>query len=123
MMQKNLLAKYRPHVSCKNGMESITTNVTAKTRDELIYTLEDGEYELYKVVEIKEDGNFNCRKFNISPKSSLRHPELDFGKVGVFHYHGYHNINFEVAREDVQGKVFHFHSLLLTIARNVLAEK
>ena len=122
-MQKNLLAKYRRHGSCKNGMEPVTTNVTAKTRDDLIYTLEEGEYELYKVVEIQEDGNFICRKFNISPKSFLRHPDLDFGKVGVFHYHGFHNILFQVAREDVQGKVFHFHSLLLTISRNVLAEK
>ena len=51
MMQKNLLAKYRRHGSCKNGMEPVTTNVTAKTRDDLIYTLEEGEYELYKVVE------------------------------------------------------------------------
>ena len=57
MMQRNLLAKYRRHGSCKNGMEPVTTNVTAKTRDDLIYTLEEGEYELYKVVEIQEDGN------------------------------------------------------------------
>ena len=123
MMQKHLLGKYRPHPSCQNGMEPVTTHVTAKTRDDLIYTIEDGDYELYKVVEVQEDRNYKCRKFNTSPKSFMRHQDLDFGKVGVFNNHGYHNIFFQVEHKDVKGKVFQFHSLLLTIARNVLAEK
>ena len=99
MMQKHLLAKYRPHPSCRNGMEPVTTHVTPKTRDDLIYTIEDGEYELYKVVEVLEDRNYKCLKFNTLPKSFIRHPDLDFGKV------------------------FQNHSLLVTIARNILAEK
>ena len=75
-MQKNLLAKFCPHGYCKNGMDPVTTNVTPKTRDDLIYTIEEGEYELYKVVEIQEDGNVVN---SISPpKSFLRHPDLDF---------------------------------------------
>ena len=122
-MQKHLLAKYRPHPSCRNGMEPVTTHVTPKTRDDLIYTIEDGEYELYKVVEVLEDRNYKCLKFNTSPKYFIRHPDLDFGKLGIFNNHGYHNIYFQVGHEDVKGKVFQNHSLLLTIARNILAEK
>ena len=83
-MQKNLLAKFRAHGHCKNGMDPVTTNVTPKTRDDLIYTIEEGEYELYKVVEIQEDGNYQCRKFNISPQVLLAAPRSGFPLHAIY---------------------------------------
>ena len=124
MMQKILLGKFRPHSTCKGRMRRITTNVTAKTRDDLIYTCAHGEIDIFKVVEVQPlEQQFMCKKFNISSKSFEKHPDLDFGTVGLFNWHGFHNIHYFVKAKDVKGKAFKFGSLISTIPTNVLLEK
>ena len=69
MMQKLLLRKFRPHSSCEHKMKPVRLGNTPKTRDDLVYTFEDGTYHLYHVKAISEDmSSFTCKEFNVEEK-------------------------------------------------------
>ena len=122
MMQKLLLRKFRPHTSCSVQMKPVRIGQTAKTRDDLVYTLQDGVYRLFQVVDMDED-SFTVHEFNITPKSFRRHQNLDFGVTGVFNNNGYKTGVFVVEKEEIGGKVVMVgNSLLMTVPINILTE-
>ena len=121
MMQKLLLRKFRDHPSCSVNMKPVKVEVTAKKRDNLIYTHEQGQYRLFQVINENED-DFTVKEFNITPKFFRRHQTLDFGVTGVFNNHGYKTEILIVNRFEISGKVILIGSLLFTVPRNILTE-
>ena len=125
MMQKLLLRKMRPHLSCQNKMKPVRLGRTPKTRDDMIYTFKEGMYRLYHVKAIEENENeneFTCKEFNIEEKYFRRHQTLDFGSVGVFKNLGYKTVTVVVKDSEIAGKVIAIGCLLLTSSKNVLTE-
>ena len=122
MMQKLYLRKFRPHGSCQPRMKPIKLGNTPKTRDDYIYTFKCGHFQLYQVKEIV-DGLYRCSEFNTEDKTFRRHPNLNFGCVGIFVNHGFKTQSVTLTREEIAGKVLSIGALLLTASENVLCER
>ena len=104
MMQKLLLRKMRPHLTCQNKMKPVRLGRTPKTRDDMIYTFKEGMYRLYHVKAIEEnEKEFTCKEFSIEEKYFQRHQTLDFGSVGVFENLGYKTVTVVVKDSEISG--------------------
>ena len=120
-MERMLLRKYRPH-KCNPSMKPLKVSRTAKTRNDLIYLRENGEYKYFQVEEVITKKKFRCKQFVIEPKKFNRTMELDFSLVGVFHNRGKMAVERNVKMEEICGKVFSHKGLLMSIPMNVLLE-
>ena len=124
MMEKMLLRKFRPNHDCVIRMKPISVSSTPRSRDDLVYTFEEQEHRMFKVIEIEGGGSrLICREYIISGKIFRRHPTLEFDKVGVYNNHGFKTVRTELQLAEIKGKVFSFGSLLMTIPMNVLTER
>ena len=103
-------------------MKPVKVGNTAKTRDDYIYTFKCGQFHLYQVKEIT-DGLYTCSEFNTEEKTFRRHPNLNFGCVGVFVNHGFKTQSVTITLEEIAGKVLSIGALLMTASRNVLCER
>ena len=104
-MQRMLLKKFRPH-ACVQGIKPVREQDTAKTRDDLIYIFEGGEYKLYKVKKVFGD-RYECLEFNIDEKHFARHTSLNFGLVGVFVNEGKKTVTRRLRKKKWVEKCFH----------------
>ena len=124
IMARLLLSKYRPHGSCLVRMKPIKTSSTPKTRDDLIYTFEDGRYKFYAVDSVNTDvETYCCTELNISPKVFRRHEDLDFGRVGVFQHLGRKTITRDLTLEEIHGKLYSYKGLVMSLPVNILTER
>ena len=121
MMQKLLLRKFRAHSICLPDMKPIVLGATPKTRDDLVYTYVNSQYHLFKVTEI-DDECYICKEFNVTAKNFRRHPNLDFGKVGIFRNFGFKTTVHRLKWSEIRGKVICIGSLLMSVPKNVLVE-
>ena len=121
MMQKLFLRKFRPHGHCHPKMKAVKLGNTPKVQDDYIYAFTSGEAHLYQVKEIVED-QYICSEFNTEDKKFRRHPNLNFGKVGIFVNHGFKTEPVTLSSAEISGKVLAIGALLFTISENVLCE-
>ena len=103
-------------------MKPIRIGCTGKSRDDLIYTFEDGHYTLFKVVSMTGT-RYLCKEYNISGKTFNKEPTLQFQQVGVFNNHGFKTEKITVRPSEIKGKVFSLGAILMTIPSNVLLER
>lgn len=121
-MEKMLLRKYRPHDTCVTEMKPLRPDTTLKSQDNLIYTYEEKQYTLYKVLEVGDNDHYKCVELNIEDKSFSRELTLNFGLVGVFKDHGLTTIEKDIELREIKGKVVSSKGLLFTVAKNILQE-
>jgi hypothetical protein len=74
-------------------------------------------------VESIDEDVIHCSEINIGEKIFQRHPDLDFGLVGVFKDYGKKNIYHDIAKTDIHGKLVRTRGLIITAPNNVLTEK
>lgn len=117
-----LMRKLRPPHQCKTKMKPLKSITTAQSADNLLYTFENNQYCLYKVLECLDNNEFKCVELNIEDKKFQRHQSLNFGKVGVFKNHGLTTVERVLNINEVNGKVFSRKGLLFTVSMNVLEE-
>lgn len=103
-------------------MKPIRPNSTSKARDDLVYIYKEKQYSMYQVLEILDDNYYDCVELNIEEKIFTRHASLNFGKVGVFKYHGLTTIKRNIHIEEINGKVVMNQNLLMTVPMNVLTQ-
>ena len=123
MMQKMLLRKFRPHHDCEQRMKPISVGTTPRCRDDLVYTYNEQQYRMFKVIKILESEQYVAREFNITGKVFKRHPSLHFDTVGVFNNHGFKTEKTVLDLSQIKGKVFSHGSLLMSIPMNILVER
>ena len=122
-MQRILARKYKGNHTCTTKLAPIAVGKTPKKRDDLIYTLVEGFYSLFRVEEILDNEEYYCRQFNIIDKMFPVCPGLNFGLVGVFKNHGFKSGMKIVRENEVKGKVILNQGTLFTVSKNVRAEK
>ena len=99
-------------------------NVTAKEDNSLIYTYtEDGELNIYKIIEKCEGGSFNCNMQGKFKANFPLTPEYNWSEVGVFKIGPVSEETFVVERNSISGKVLQVHGYLITCPTNVLTEQ
>ena len=115
------MRKLRPHRHCQKPIKQIKLGRTSKSRDDLVYTYDSGEYLLLKVEEI--DGQrLHFSEINCTPKIFSRHEDIPFGLVGVFRDFGKRNVFHDINVNDIQGKLVRTRGLIMTIPKNVLIQ-
>ena len=102
-------------------MKPVKVSRNPKTRDDLVYTYEEDQYRFYKVFN-KEDGVLVCNELTMIEKVLPRHATLDFGLVGVFEKLGRKTAETRIPEESINGKVFSYEGLLMSIPKNILCE-
>ena len=94
---------------------------TTKSRDDLVYTFQNGEYLLLKV-ENKVNDILQCSEINCQEKVFARHADLNFGLVGVFQDYGKRSNFHEIHENSIDGKLIRSRGLVMTAPNNVLTE-
>ena len=115
-----MMRKYRPH-NCEKKMKPIKEGKTTKSRDDLVYTFNEGNFLLLKV-ESKTNDVLNCSEINCEAKTFSRHEDLNFGLVGVFKDFGKRNRFHQIHENSIQGKLIRSRGLVMTASKNVLLE-
>lgn len=90
----------------------------------MVYTLnEQNQHELYNIIEINEDGSFQCTKQGRFKYECPLTPEIDWSSVGVYKK-GPSSLNIQtILKKHVLGKVISVEKFLITCPMNVLYEQ
>ena len=121
-MERTILRKFRPHTACEKKMKPIKTGKRSKSRDDIVYIFNDGNYLLLKVEDV--NGNvLHCSEISATERIFKRHNDLNFGLVGVFKDFGKRNIYHNVRKSEIHGKLIRSRGLVLTAPKNVLIDR
>ena len=104
-------------------MKPISASSTPRSRDDLVYSYEQKEHRMFKVVKMEGCGRLVCREFIISGKVFRRHPTLEFDRVGVYNNHGFKTMKCVLSQDQIRGKLLSLGNLLMTIPLNILIER
>ena len=112
------------HVCEKSLYFSPEKNKTARENNSLIYTYgEDEKITMYKIFEILDENNFNCKKQGKFQTSFPLTPEYNWSDVGVFKIGPLSDESYVVNINSIKGKVIKVNGYLITCPRNVLNER
>ena len=107
--------------SCEKSIH-LANYETARQDDTLVYTYTDGRYQIYKIIDEKDDdvicnpqGTFAC-EFSETP-------ELSWSSVGVFKKGATSKEIIKVPHKSIAGKVLKVGLYLITCPENILKEK
>ena len=93
---------------------------TAAIDDTRVYTFENGEYQLYKLVQVDRNSVSALRIKTRPWEPLLRVP--DFGAVGVFETDGTTSERLHFEKSQIKGKVIMVGQIAVTIPRIILDE-
>lgn len=121
IMEKILLKRtIAPH--CCESSIYYSPNDSPLECNSLIYTFNDNEYQLFKIVSI-EDTSFHCYKVGKYEANFIETPTLNWSKIGVFKAGGISDELVTVEKDDIAGKVIRVLEYFITCPINVLREK
>ena len=121
IFEKIMLKRSLSHHCCEASI-FYSTKETAHESNCVIYTYENNEYSIFKIMSIDKN-SFQCLKVGKYETTFTETPTLDWSKIGVFKAGGISDEIVTIPKNAVAGKVIRVMDLFVTCPINVLLEK
>ena len=121
-IMRNILLKRTIGPHCCESSIHYSTKETPLQCNNLVYTYEDGHYQLYKIMNI-EESIFSSVKIETDIAFYPETPSLKWELVGVFKFVAFGTELHNIHKENLKGKLIIVNDLIITCPNNILREK